>query len=555
MSAQSTSGNTMEIESTDVIRLIQQFLKENNLLNTLAAIQEETTVSLNTVESVEAFSSEILQGHWDNVLKSVSQLKIPEKKLMDLYEQIIIELIEMRELGTARTLLRQTTPTQLLRDQFPDRYLHLEHILVRSNFDPKEAYPNGLSKEKRRQIIAQALSSEVTVVAPSRLVTLLGQALKFQEQQGMLPPDSAYDLFRGTVPVVQAEADDVPTKCYNTIKFPKKQHAECVVFSPNGQYLATGSMDGFIEIWNYLTAKLRKDLKYQAEDNLMAMESAVLSLAFSKDSEMLAAGAQDGKIKVFKIQTGQCLRRYSPAHQGGVTSICFSPDGTQVLSSSFDLTVRLHGLKSGKMLREFRGHTSFINHASFSLDGTQIMSSSSDGTIKIWDYKTANCLRSFTPHDGTGTMAGSSGLTVNSCIPFPKPNQILVCMKSPTAYLLTMEGELIRKFMSPESQTEGGVKDLTAASAARASGAGDSAKKEGLGVPMTDYMAVSLSPQSEIVYCLAENSQIHCFYSDTGKLIKSFPVAEGEVISMVSHPFSNVLAINTVDGRVLLWKA
>lgn len=205
-------------------------------------------MALNTVESVEAFSSEILQGHWDNVLRIVSQLKIPEKKLMDLYEQvnmllfkmlqrmishesqhgaqltptyaiqIVIELVELKEIGTARTLLRQTNPTQLLRDQFPDRYLHLEHVLSRSQFDPKEAYPNGVSKEKRRQIIAQALSSEVTVVAPSRLMTLLGQALKFQEQQGMLPPDSAYDLFRGTVPIVQAETDDVPSKCYNTIK-------------------------------------------------------------------------------------------------------------------------------------------------------------------------------------------------------------------------------------------------------------------------------------------------------------------------------------------------
>ena len=48
-----------------------------------------------------------------------------------------------------------------------------------------------------------------------------------------------------------------------------------------------------------------------------------------------------------------------------------------------DAKTRLHGLKSGKMLREFRGHTSFVNHASFSLDGTQVMSSSSDGTIKV----------------------------------------------------------------------------------------------------------------------------------------------------------------------------
>ncbi|KAI9239861.1 hypothetical protein MVEG_05303 [Podila verticillata NRRL 6337] len=548
--ATNTNVNTMEIESSDVIRLIQQFLKENNLLNSLAALQEETTVALNTVDSVEAFSSEILQGNWDNVLRMVSQLKIPEKKLMDLYEQIVIELVELREIGTARTLLRQTKPTQLLRDQYPDRYIHLESVLSRSHFDPKVAYPNGVPKEKRRQIIAQSLSSEVTVVAPSRLLTLLGQSLKFQEQQGMLPPDSAFDLFRGTVPVVQAETDDVPTKCYNTIKFPKKQHAECVVFSPNGQYLVTGSMDGFIEIWNYLTAKLRKDLKYQAEDNLMAMETAVLCLGFSKDSEMLASGAQDGKIKVWKVQTGQCLRRYSPAHNGGVTSVCFSPDGTQVLSASFDMTVRVHGLKSGKMLKEFRGHTSYVNHASFSADGTKILSSSSDGTVKIWDYKTTSCLQTITPHDGAGTMAGVSGLTVNSCVPFPRPNQILVCMKSPTAYLLTMEGEPIRKFTSPDSLTEGTTKDLTATSAGV-----DANKKDSVGVPLTDFLAVSLSPQAEIVYCLSENRQIHSFHSDTGKHVRSIPVGDGEVIGMASHPLSNVLAVYTVDGRVLLWKA
>ena len=43
----------------------------------------------------------------------------------------------------------------------------------------------------------------------------------------------------------------------------------------------------------------------------------------------------------------------------------------QVLSASFDGTVRVHGLKSGKMLKEFRGHTSYVNGAIFSADGSQ----------------------------------------------------------------------------------------------------------------------------------------------------------------------------------------
>lgn len=71
-------------------------------------------------------------------------------------------------------------------------------------------------------------------------------------------------------------------------------------------------------------------------------------------------------------------------------------------------------MKSGKMLKELRGHSSYVNHVAYTGDGNQVLSASSDGTVRVWNTKTCECVHAFRCGWGGAVLLHSHALWVET---------------------------------------------------------------------------------------------------------------------------------------------
>ena len=76
-------------------------------------------------------------------------------------------------------------------------------------------------------------------------------------------------------------------------------------------------------------------------------------------------------------------------HDDCVQSVAFSPDGSRIVSGSYDKTIRVWDASTGiEMLPPLRGHDDYVRSVAFSPDGSKIVSGSFDKTIRVWDAST-----------------------------------------------------------------------------------------------------------------------------------------------------------------------
>ncbi|WKT54165.1 hypothetical protein QSH57_004749 [Fusarium oxysporum f. sp. vasinfectum] len=163
-----------------------------------------------------------------------------------------------------------------------------------------------------------------------------------------------------------------------------------LVFSADGQYFASGSGDGTVKIWDTATGACIQTLEGHG--------GSVRSVVFSADGQRLASGSRDGTVKTWDAATGACeqtLEGYGYGHGSGyqVNSMVFSADGQYFASGSGDGTVKIWDTATGACVQTLEGHVGQVRSVVFSADGQCLASGSYDKTIKIWDAATGACVQ------------------------------------------------------------------------------------------------------------------------------------------------------------------
>src|SRR6516164_8794258 len=103
-----------------------------------------------------------------------------------------------------------------------------------------------------------------------------------------------------------------------------------------------------------------------------------------------------GPVPAFagRIPTSRDSRDHEPiahplrvlsGHADAVWAVAFSPDSRQAISGSYDGTVGLWEVESGKAIGLLKGHTAGILSVAYSTDGHVAVSGGADRTIRVWD--------------------------------------------------------------------------------------------------------------------------------------------------------------------------
>lgn len=119
-----------------------------------------------------------------------------------------------------------------------------------------------------------------------------------------------------------------------------------------------------------------------------------VAISISRNGHFVAVVYDDKTAILWEAATGRIIRKFK-GHKTFIKSLAISQDSRFLLTGGSDKTAILWDLTSGRIIRLFEGHSGFIESVAFSFDSKFIITGSWDKTAILWETETGRKLQIF----------------------------------------------------------------------------------------------------------------------------------------------------------------
>ncbi|EIM21818.1 WD40 repeat-like protein [Wallemia mellicola CBS 633.66] len=219
-----------------------------------------------------------------------------------------------------------------------------------------------------------------------------------------------------------------------------------VVFQAEGKWIATGSEDGTVKIWDTRTSHVQRAFEHPSPVNdvvihpnqgeIVSCDQAgsvkvwdlgentcshelvpeedvpIRSVTIASDGSSLVAGNNKGNCFVWKIRADQEYDASEftpitklPAHSRYITKCILSPDTKHLATCSADTTIKIWSTHNYdfRLEKVLTGHQRWVWDAAFSADSAYLVSASSDHSARLWELASGDTVRQYNGHHKAAT--------------------------------------------------------------------------------------------------------------------------------------------------------